>query len=177
MNDDLFGEALESLGSIPQQMGQQAKGVPQNVAQAVISQIKPGGNQPQPASDSSSAQLAESSANSAANKDQAKEDLKLFYGDVPPMSAEQLKTQKQESDTTTKQSLEAARQQLHDQFYYIPLTTPTPEPEKQERPQERVDRLEMEDLQDKQIKEQEKGPDLATQRAQTNAERKIAGAG
>lgn len=176
MTDDLFGEALESLGSIPQQMGQQAKGAPQSVAQAVISQIKPGANQGQTPSDGSHTQPSESSANSTAEH-QTQEDLKLFYGDVPELTPEQLEDQKKQSDTVTKQNLEATRKQLHDQNYYIPLTAHKPEPEEQERPAERVDRLEMEDLQKKQKEDEEKGPDLATVRAQQSIENKNPGAG
>jgi len=167
--NDVFGEALEQLGTIPKQMGQSVKGAPGAAVATVTAQVS-GNGQASNVPSTDALPQAQEASKSAEKPD----DLLEMFGksDLSPEQLDGVKTQKQMED---QQQLQALRQRLHSE-YYQKLITPTPKPEENERPAERVERLEMQDLEEEKKKEQEKTP-IAVARARSSAENKVAGAG
>ena len=95
-----------------------------------------------------------------------KEMVEDFY--APSTNPAQNMSSEEQEELDTQQKLIALRKQLHDEVYYDPLINP--KKQEQERPADRIERQEKEEMQDLEQKEADKPPPIAVQRAQTTTE-------
>ncbi|GEM_PF-6725518 len=144
------GQAVNQQGQA-QSNSQKQGGVGAAVVQAVRNQITGGGPGGQVAPE------AQAPAKEQEGKQETESFVKDLYGDAKPVSNEE--AAKKEAEDAQK--TEALRQQLHGE-YYQKLITPEKRPEEaqkeQERASERVERLEMEGLQEEKKKKEKEKP-------------------
>lgn len=182
----LIGDELKNLGKTA---GKQIAGTPGDLAKTAGQQIQPKAPQNIENSVEKSAEHP-GEAKAETPSDQA-EFLKGLYGPTEkkdakekPQSKETEKLLEHNKDKTPEeqQKLMSLRGQLHKEQYYDPTFNrkaplrPEEEQQKQETAAERMERLEMKDLDEKKKKEEKKKP-IAVINAETSRERKNAGAG
>lgn len=162
MKSGLLDDVSQQLGSVGKQIGQAVAGAPKSAAKTVAAQIgfevKEGQQKPPK-------EMA-----GKAKKDNA-DFVKELYGATPNQKPPEQAQNPQKSPEEIQQMM-ALRQKLHGD-YYQKLITPNSRPEEaqqeQEREQERMERLKMEDLQEKK-KEDEKKKPIAVLQAERKTE-------
>lgn len=168
MANSVLGGAFEMLQEEAKITGksavQQITGVSDPSSQSSSGQAKKGGQGTNEKAVQAPAQqpLGAEQQNS---EQQTKEFVKeLYESEEPPITQDQA-AQKEMED---KQKMEALRQRLHSE-YYQQLTQRPKTQEEAERPAEKVERQEMEDLQQKQEEDKKKQP-IAVTRAERSTE-------
>ena len=154
-NNDVFGEVLEK----GQQAGQKTAAAISDAAKMAAGQVTGGDSK----NDTAQSQDAQ-----ASQAEEVKGVVKDFY--APSQNSGQPPLSKEQIEEADRAKIAQVKQQLHNEVYYDPLVKRSEETQAQEeRPAERVEREEMEDLQLEQKKAKEK-PDYAMQREQRRAE-------
>lgn len=171
MKSGVLGDALGKVGGLAQQVGQTVAQAPKEIVKTTAKQI---GFEVQEGEKKKETVEALAKNMQGGQKDQANEQfVKELYGaskssETPanlPKEVQQAQTPKSLEE---QQKMQGLRQQLHGE-YYQKLTTPIKRQEEaqkeQERASERVERLEMQDLQKKQEDDKKKKPIAVTNAA------------
>ncbi|MBI4079533.1 MAG: hypothetical protein HY429_04535 [Candidatus Levybacteria bacterium] len=167
MANNIFGGALEILQEEAKITGKAAM---QQITGMSDDQKKQAGQAAQQQGSNEKTQKAPTqqqnpSSEEGGNEQATKEFVKeLYESDEPAITPDQA----QQKEMEDKQKMEALRQKLHSE-YYQQLTNRPKTQEEAERPAEKVDRQEMEDLQKKQEEDQKKQP-IAVNRAERTTE-------
>lgn len=170
----VLGDALGQVGSLGKQVGQQVVKTPTDLAKAAVTQI----GLPETVTQEKKQTSKKPKISKEEEKKQTREVVKSLYGiksqdasspqaPAQPDAKAQETTKKEAED---KQKLEQLRQQLHQTQYYQPLVNRPKKQEEVERPQERVERQKMEELQENDEKKKKKKP-LAVARAHESTEK------
>lgn len=174
----ILGDTLDQLGGLAKQTGKSAVQVPGGLAKTAAKQV---GIAPSPEATSEQLKAREQSqqqpeANEALRQNQTKEVVASLYAPTPTEKKPEAKTplaqtvqhiaeNHPEKTPEEIQNEAQAAVDLHKTTYYDPLVTPLQQPE--EKPAEKVEREKMEDLQEKQKKDQERAnKDASVEQAQ-----------
>ncbi len=164
--DDVLGEVLEKGQSTVQKTGKAVSDVAVNAVKAVTGQVTGSDASGQQMEANASPQDQASQADAQA---QVKDMVKDLYAPSAPQSGEPVMS-KEQIEEADRVKLEQVKQQLHNEVYYGPLIKRAEGASKEEeRPAERVERQEMQEIDAEQKKEKKK-PDFALQREQRRAE-------
>lgn len=150
---DILGEIIEQGATVVKQTGQQIKQVPGGLVKGVAGQVGGGGdNKATP-------------AEQAKEKAETKEFVKDLYSPSEP--GKNVKKGQENPELTDEQKIANLKQELHSKYFQ---DTFNPQKQEEERPAEKVEREEMQDLQAEKKKEEEK-PDFALQKAKQRVEK------
>ena len=163
--DDVLGEVLEKGQSTVQKTGKAVTGAAVNAVKAVTGQVTGSDVSGQQMEANASPQDQASQADAQA---QVNDMVKDLYAPSSPQDG-QPALSKEQIEEADKAKLEQVKQQLHNEVYYQPLINKAQSQGEEERPAEKVEREEIQELQEERNKEKKK-PDYALQREQRRAE-------
>lgn len=152
----VLGQSLQAGVSLAQQTGLQVLTIPKDATKSAVKQIG-GQNQLEQLKDLPK-QSPDPKIEDAVSKQQNEQFVKGLYAP----SSDNQNTQKNimssadQKSVDEKQMLVNLRKKLHDEVYYQPLINRPKTQEEEMRPAEKVEREKMEDLQEKQKKEDDK---------------------
>lgn len=169
----ILDDALGQLGGLAKQTGKAVVKTPAQLGQTAAKQV---GIAPETAEAQIGKEATVSQTNQQAmaevRKKQNSEIVKSMYaesdkkGKENPQQKEVVELVQENPKKTPEeiQKMAKLKQQLHQTTYYQPLVTPPKQPE--EKPAEKVEREKMEDLQEKQVKQEEEAKKRPIQQAQ-----------
>lgn len=176
MDDSILGDSLKQVGSLAKQTVKQIVKIPKEAVETATSQA--GFEKKSSQKGPGEAQMQKVDR----NKD-TEDFVKGLYGvdnsqaQNPQDSQTAQKAVAQATGQNSKQSpeeqakLESLRKKLHNETYYQPLITRQKTQEEVEKPKERVERLEMQDLQKKDEEKKKKAQqDVSLEREKTKTE-------
>ena len=163
-NDSVLGQALGQLGTVIKDTAKQVVKIPSQAAEDVEKQIA--GNVKDKDQDTQDKKTESVSQNDS--KKQTGEVVRSFYAKSPQSTDDEFRKQIKDKSPEEQKKLLELRQKLHRETYYDPTFNPPKQQE--ERPAEKVENENKQEMQELEQKEAKKPPPLV-QRARERVER------